>query len=165
MVDKSKREDGTFSREGPRPRPPREGEIEMAIADYTHAIELNPQHAAVYNSRSGSHCEERSGILLPSLKRTRSAPRNFCIAYYQVVKVEAGPETNDRELGHRSYSPPFARREGNLVLKYFLVRKGAAAWPSAADGHCPFCSVISSLELCPPPTTPRSDGKMRIRST
>ena len=24
----------------------------MAIADYTHAIELNPQHAAVYNSRS-----------------------------------------------------------------------------------------------------------------
>ena len=28
------------------------GEIEIAIADYTHVIELNPQHAAVYNSRS-----------------------------------------------------------------------------------------------------------------
>ena len=24
----------------------------MAIADYTHAIELNPQHAPAYNSRS-----------------------------------------------------------------------------------------------------------------
>ena len=28
------------------------GEIDEAIADYTHAIELNPRHAAAYNSRS-----------------------------------------------------------------------------------------------------------------
>jgi tetratricopeptide (TPR) repeat protein len=28
------------------------GEIDKAIADYTHAIELNPRYAAAYNSRS-----------------------------------------------------------------------------------------------------------------
>jgi hypothetical protein len=48
-------------------------------------------------------------------------------AYYQVVKVEAGPETNDRELGCRSCSAPLAGREGNFALKYFLLRKGIRA--------------------------------------
>jgi hypothetical protein len=47
-----------------------------------------------------------------------------CGAFYQIVKVEAGPETNDRELACRACGGPLAAREGKLVLKYFLLRKG-----------------------------------------
>lgn len=46
-----------------------------------------------------------------------------CGALYQVVKVEAGAETADREITCRSCGAPFAAREGNLVLKYLLMRK------------------------------------------
>ena len=47
-----------------------------------------------------------------------------CNALYKVVKVEAGPETPDVEVVTcRSCGGPLAAREGNFVLKYFLVRK------------------------------------------
>ena len=45
-------------------------------------------------------------------------------ALYQVVKVEAGPETKDHEITCRVCGGPLAGREGKLVLKYFLLRKG-----------------------------------------
>ncbi len=48
-----------------------------------------------------------------------------CGAYYQVVKVEAGPETDNREINCRACGAPLAGREGKLVLKYFLLRKTA----------------------------------------
>ena len=48
-----------------------------------------------------------------------------CKALYQVVKVEAGPETSDRELICRVCGAPLASREGKFVLKYFLLRKAA----------------------------------------
>jgi hypothetical protein len=47
-----------------------------------------------------------------------------CNALYQVVKVEAGPETDDREITCRACGGPLTAREGNFVLKYFLLRKG-----------------------------------------
>jgi hypothetical protein len=40
-----------------------------------------------------------------------------------VVKVEAGLETTDRELACRSCGAQLASREGDFVLKYFLLRK------------------------------------------
>jgi transcription elongation factor Elf1 len=46
-----------------------------------------------------------------------------CNALYQVVKVEAGPETNDRAITCRVCGGPLAGREGKSVLKYFLLRK------------------------------------------
>ena len=46
-----------------------------------------------------------------------------CDAYYQVVKVEAGPETVDCEVACRSCGALFAGMEGKFVLKYFLLRK------------------------------------------
>ena len=46
-----------------------------------------------------------------------------CDAYYQVVKVEAGPETRDGELACRVCGAPLASRDGEFVLKYFLLRK------------------------------------------
>ena len=45
-----------------------------------------------------------------------------CGAYYQVVKVEAGPETDNREITCRSCGGPLSGREGQFVLKYFLLR-------------------------------------------
>jgi predicted RNA-binding Zn-ribbon protein involved in translation (DUF1610 family) len=46
-----------------------------------------------------------------------------CDALYQVIKVEAGPETVNHELTCRACGGPLAGREGNFVLKYFLLRK------------------------------------------
>jgi hypothetical protein len=56
-------------------------------------------------------------------------PRNSftcpnCQALYEIVKVEAGPETDDREIGCRACGGPLIAREGKFVLKYFLLRKG-----------------------------------------
>jgi predicted Zn finger-like uncharacterized protein len=45
-----------------------------------------------------------------------------CQALYQVVKAEAGPETADRAAPCRSCGEPLPGREGNFVLKYFLLR-------------------------------------------
>jgi hypothetical protein len=46
-----------------------------------------------------------------------------CDAFYQVVKVEAGPETDNREITCRACGGPLVAREGKFVLKYFLLRK------------------------------------------
>ena len=48
-----------------------------------------------------------------------------CDALYELVKVEAGPETVVREVACRSCAAPLSGMEGNLVLKYFLLRKTA----------------------------------------
>jgi hypothetical protein len=43
-----------------------------------------------------------------------------CRALYQLIKVEAGPETVDRTVPCRSCGEPLPGREGDFVLKYFL---------------------------------------------
>ena len=48
-----------------------------------------------------------------------------CKALYQVVKVEAGPETVFQEVPCRVCRAALVGREGNFVLKYFLLRKAA----------------------------------------
>jgi hypothetical protein len=57
-------------------------------------------------------------------------PRTFstltcssCKAFYQVVKVEAGPETADSEIMCRVCGSPLSGREGKFVLKYFFLRE------------------------------------------
>jgi len=47
-----------------------------------------------------------------------------CKALYQVVKVEAGPQTKAHEIACRICGVPLAGREGKSVLKYFLLREG-----------------------------------------
>ena len=47
-----------------------------------------------------------------------------CQALYQVVKAEAGPESVDRAVPCRSCGEPLPGREGNFVLKYFLLHAG-----------------------------------------
>ena len=46
-----------------------------------------------------------------------------CKALYQVIKVEAGPETKGHEIACRVCGVPLAGREGKFVLKYFLLRE------------------------------------------
>ena len=46
-----------------------------------------------------------------------------CNALYQLIKVEAGPETIDREIACRACGSPLPGREGKFVVKYFLLRK------------------------------------------
>jgi len=48
-----------------------------------------------------------------------------CKALYHIVKVEAGPETVFQEVPCRVCRAPLVGREGNFVLKYFLLRKAA----------------------------------------
>ncbi len=47
-----------------------------------------------------------------------------CDALYQVVRAEAGPETtSDGEIACRVCGAPLAARDGEFVLKYFLLRQ------------------------------------------
>jgi predicted Zn finger-like uncharacterized protein len=50
-----------------------------------------------------------------------------CQALYDVVKVEAGPETTLREVTCLSCGGPLLAREGKFVLKYFLLREASRA--------------------------------------
>ena len=46
-----------------------------------------------------------------------------CQTLYQVVKGERGPETVDHDVACRSCGAPFPGRDGEFILKYFLLRK------------------------------------------
>jgi hypothetical protein len=46
-----------------------------------------------------------------------------CRAPYQIIKVEAGPESDSREIVCLVCGGPVAAREGEFVLKYFLMRR------------------------------------------
>jgi hypothetical protein len=46
-----------------------------------------------------------------------------CQALYQVVKVERGPVSDDREVACLSCGAPLLGREGDFLLKYFMLRK------------------------------------------
>ena len=41
-----------------------------------------------------------------------------CRALYQIIKVEAAPETNYREITCRDCGTPFPARDGKFVLKF-----------------------------------------------
>ena len=59
----------------------------------------------------------------PSLFNSFARPN--CKALYHIVKVEAGPETVFQEAPCRVCAAPLVGREGNFVLKYFLLREAA----------------------------------------
>ena len=52
-----------------------------------------------------------------------------CDALYQVVKAEAGPETDGREITCRACGAPLPARDGKRVCKYFLLRKARRTDP------------------------------------
>jgi transcription elongation factor Elf1 len=48
-----------------------------------------------------------------------------CEALYHIVKVEAGPQSADREITCRVCGRPLPGREAKFVMKYFLLRKAS----------------------------------------
>jgi hypothetical protein len=46
-----------------------------------------------------------------------------CNALYHLIKVEAASETVERELNCQACGAPLPARDGQFVLKYFLLRK------------------------------------------
>jgi len=69
----------------------------------------------------GSTSFEKSRIDASGMKPLFSCPH--CGALYHLVKGEAGPETVYREIKCRICGGPLPEREGEFVLKYFLLRK------------------------------------------
>jgi hypothetical protein len=57
---------------------------------------------------------------MPRNKKMRFACR-ICGADYEVVRVEAWPETADGDLVCVKCGGPLHAREGRFILKYFLV--------------------------------------------
>jgi hypothetical protein len=49
-----------------------------------------------------------------------------CGAAYKLVRVEADSQTIDRQITCRRCGAPFQGRQGNAVLKYFLVDRPRA---------------------------------------
>jgi ssDNA-binding Zn-finger/Zn-ribbon topoisomerase 1 len=45
------------------------------------------------------------------------------VRFIKWSKIEAGPETDNREIKCRACGGPLVGREGKFVLKYFLLRK------------------------------------------
>jgi predicted Zn finger-like uncharacterized protein len=45
-----------------------------------------------------------------------------CNALYKVVRMEAKSTADDREIVCRACGAPLQGREGNFILKYFLVK-------------------------------------------
>jgi hypothetical protein len=50
-----------------------------------------------------------------------------CFALYEVVKAPAAPKTVNLEIACRVCNEPLAAREGQFVLKYFLLREASRA--------------------------------------
>ncbi len=70
-----------------------------------------------------------------------------CAAFYQVVKAEAGPETDNREINCRACGSPLAGREGKFVLKYFLLRKAARSRRAEPKADADDATLIEPVDL------------------
>jgi len=70
-----------------------------------------------------------------------------CGALYQVVKVEAGPETVDRQMNCRACGALPVGREGPFVPKYFLLLNTPLTAPRVT-GLC-HRAVNTSEIICP----------------
>ena len=60
---------------------------------------------------------------MPGCRPRHSFACPNCNSLYELVKVEAGPETVHRKVACRSCDAPLSGIEGKFVLKYFLLRK------------------------------------------
>jgi hypothetical protein len=76
-----------------------------------------------------------------------------CFALYQVVKAPAGAETVDRELACRVCNGSLAAREGQFVLKYFLLRKASRMDVQRARQGSVRAKPAARPKKAPPPNT------------
>ena len=57
-----------------------------------------------------------------------------CGAKYKLIRVEAEPQSLDRQITCRSCGAPLHGREGAIALKYFLVDRPRPQAPAARFG-------------------------------
>ena len=77
--------------------------------------------------------DKRSGAVMTRPRIHFNCPH--CNALYQIVRTETGPETTtEREVTCRACAGPLPAREGNFILKYFLLRKAPRLGPRARRG-------------------------------
>ena len=77
-----------------------------------------------------------------------------CSALYHVVKAEPGPETtNNPEVACHICSAPLPAREGQLILKYFLLRKAGAPPDLERQATSRRCLSEATERRFPPPWT------------
>ena len=66
--------------------------------------------------------------MVPPMPNTLSTPFDCpqCGAKYKLVRAEADEQTIDRQITCRKCGAPLQGRQGNAVLKYFLVDRPRA---------------------------------------
>ena len=100
------------------------GEAEAPAArSYSHSV-IGWSHARTalagrLKAASGRRCDMPDPNSIPLVHCSN------CQALYQVVKAQAGPETVDLEIACRVCNGPLTAREGQFVLKYFLLREAS----------------------------------------
>jgi hypothetical protein len=86
-------------------------------------IQNECQPLRIHSGRAKRYCHEPSDEIMSGIGRFNTFACPNCNALYQVVKVEAGPETADREITCLACGSPLTWREGKFALKYFLLRE------------------------------------------
>jgi hypothetical protein len=82
------------------------------------SVELPTRRHALKLSRSALVV---MGACVKSQRTSFHCPH--CDALYELIKVEAGSETVDRQITCRACGGPLPGREGHYILKYFMLRK------------------------------------------
>ncbi len=99
------------------------------------AIEGHRKHSrASTHSLKTDSIEANWGRVMARRAKVQFFKCPSCDALYQVVKAEAGPETQYGERRCRVCGAPLTPRDGTFVLKYFLLR---AARPSTGLSRRP----------------------------
>ena len=122
------------------------GELADARRGLTYRSKYSEAAGAVETARIIETCSS-SQALISSLgvnewglcMSTKSAAVHFncphCNALDQIIKVEAGPETiTDRWVTCRNCTGALPARDGNSLIKYFLLREAARSDPRARRG-------------------------------
>jgi len=87
-----------------------------------HFRQLNPVTWRVsFSSDHANLFDHNVGRVVATGTKFFNCPN--CNALYQIIKVEAGPESVDREIAWLACRRPLPWREGNSVVKYFMLRK------------------------------------------
>jgi len=81
-----------------------------------------------------------------------------CEALYQVERIEAAP-ANDREIACRSCGGPLPSREGQFILKYFLLRRSGdlgGARIASCERHDARAKIALGATVLAPSPSPRA---------
>jgi hypothetical protein len=97
----------------------------------TFAIRTTQLRTVMYrrgNRKDGKGRPKAASVRWRNMPNPNSVPLvhcSNCQALYQAVKAQAGPETVDLEIACQVCKGPLPARQGQFVLKYFLLREAS----------------------------------------